>query len=89
MGTAAENGCNQSANGSVAAKAQKTTGEQKSHHEARCRAGRALRAMRRCLILRQGAKPPETPPPFPRAPMISEGAFLSRVRCAGETSRRP
>ena len=36
--------------------------------------------MRRCLILRQGDKPPETPAPFPSESMFQNGRKLSRVR---------
>jgi hypothetical protein len=36
--------------------------------------------MRRCLKLRQGAKPPETPAPFPSRSRIQNGGNQSRVR---------
>ena len=36
--------------------------------------------MRRCLILRQGDEPPETPAPFPSGSMFQNGRNLSRVR---------
>jgi hypothetical protein len=45
---------------------------------------RASARMRHCLILRQGAKPPETPGPFPSRSMVGKGTRLSRVRFAGQ-----
>jgi hypothetical protein len=76
-GTCSE-GCNQSADGSMVTMAQGTT-RQKTNPERRERDALGAR-MRRCLILRQGARPPETPAPFPSGLMFRNGSFLSRVR---------
>ncbi len=49
---------------------------------------RAEARMRRCLKLRQGAKPPETPAPFPSGHSFQNGRNLSRVR-KPRTKRAP
>src|ERR1039457_1468411 len=64
-------GCKESADGSMATKARESTGRMQSEERSQgerdgeVRQGTARHArMRRCLILRQGAKPPETPAPL-------------------------
>ena len=44
------------------------------------KAGAPKRAMRRCLILRQGASPLRPPAPFPSALILGNRSELSRVR---------
>ena len=79
--------CKQSADGSMATKARESTGREcnprkdRKGKETGVRRGTARYArMRRCLKLRQGAKPPETPAPFPSTWMFQNGGNLSRVR---------
>jgi len=83
MGTCGE-GRNQSADGSMVTMARELTGRMQSEKsgEGKRAPGRAARCarMRRCLILRQGGKPPETPAPFPSESSFQNGGNLSRVR---------
>jgi hypothetical protein len=69
-------------------RAESSSGEMKISKESRTRPRRtsALKArMRRCLILRQGAKAPLRPPaPFPSDVILRKGGSLSRVRYAGQ-----
>ena len=78
-------GCKSSAYGSMATKAQETTGRkqwvERMQGEEQTAGGAARRArMRRCLKLRQGASPLRPRAPFPWAPMIQNGGNRSRVR---------
>ena len=84
MGTCGE-GRNQSADGSMVTMARELTGRmqsEKSRGGKQSMPGRVARCarMRRCLILRQGGKPPETPAPFPSESSFQNGGNLSRVR---------
>jgi hypothetical protein len=92
-GTCGE-GCNQSADGSMATMAPGSTDRMQSEKSWEGKRERdlgggswrkawrsALRAlMRRCLIHRQGASPLRPPAPFPSGPIFQNGGNLSRVR---------
>lgn len=76
-------GCKKSADGSMATKARETTSRNPVGAEQGKRRSRewgAKRAMRRCLILRQGASPLRPRAPFPCESMIQDGDDRSRVR---------
>jgi hypothetical protein len=93
MGTAVEDR-NQSADGSMATMAQgvrrrKEIGMDTAKHQTTgWREQRAEARMRLCLKLGQGAKPPETPAPFPCCLIVPNGSNLSRVR-KPRTKRAP
>ena len=82
-------GCKQSADGSMATKARgsqraekqsKQKMQREREEEVRRRTSAPKARMRRCLKLGQGAKPPETPAPFPSGWRIQNGGNPSRVR---------
>ena len=78
MGTRGE-GRDQSADGSMATVALESVGRRRKEYG--LGADSALNArMRRCLILRQGARPLRPPAPFPSESMFQKGRNLSRVR---------
>ena len=72
-------GRDRSADGSMATVALESVGRRRKEY--RLGADSALNArMRRCLILRQGARPLRPPAPFPFFFMFRKGGNLSRVR---------
>ena len=72
-------GRDQSADGSMATVALESVGRRRKEYG--LGADSALNArMRRCLILRQGARPLRPPAPFPFCFMLRKGGNLSRVR---------
>jgi hypothetical protein len=82
-------GRNQSADGSMATKARKTTGRSsvrerftqgKRNGKQRRRDSARNARMRRCLMLRQGTSPLRPPAPFPLSAIFQKGGSLSRVR---------
>jgi hypothetical protein len=88
---------NQSADGSMATMARKTTSRMQSEDrltvvgtEYGMGVGSSARGarMRRCLKLRQGASPLRPPAPFPSGSMFRNGGDLSRVR-KPRTNRAP
>ena len=84
--------CNQSADGSLAKKAQQTTCRiqlrevrvGRGEFSEGCRSG-ALRAHEALPHTPPGGKPPETLAPFPWRSMLQNGSFLSRVRKPRQT----
>jgi hypothetical protein len=88
IGTCGGKGRQQSADGSMATKAQESTGRMQSEESSQGKRDGKMRRgsgapkarMRRCLILRQGASPLRPPAPFPSESMFQNGSNRSRVR---------